>query len=173
MKISLKMTSLVYKEICTKLLVLYLNFSHCIALRKIIKRTKLFEFWARIYSLKSLNDSYCRKHIWRKLAHPHWPIFPANLPSWITHYPILMHDPICLNTLWWLPLVKHKSLLHTHILGSTVNGLVCPSGLPVTRYRRSIGPGPVRVLPVSWAEEVPFVFPESCLLCTPQGTKSS
>ena len=74
--------------------------------------------------------------------------------------PVLMHDPISLQTLWWPPLVEHQGLLQADVLIPCVDRLVGPRRLPVPRSGCPVRPDSVRVLPVSRAEEVPFLVPE-------------
>lgn len=76
-----------------------------------------------------------------------------------------MHDPICLETLWWLTLVKNQSFLHPNMLRATIDCFVSTSGLPIPRHSCSIRPHPIWVLPLSWAKEVPFIFSKVCFLC--------
>lgn len=96
----------------------------------------------------------------------------GGLSTWIISQAILMHDPIGLNALWWLALVKNKSFFHPNILRPAINCLVCPCGLPITWHSCSIRPNPIWVLPVSWGKEIPLIFPKLCLVCTTQNTQS-
>lgn len=76
-----------------------------------------------------------------------------------------MHNPIRLDPLRWPSFVKHERLLHPHILGPTVDCLVCACGFPITRHGCSVWPNPIWVLSVSWAKEIPFIFSKLCFLC--------
>lgn len=75
-----------------------------------------------------------------------------------------MHDPICLESLWWLTLVKHQSFLHTNMLRTTINCFICTSSLPIPRNCCSIGPHPIWILSLSWSEKIPFLFSKVCFI---------
>jgi len=74
--------------------------------------------------------------------------------------PVLMHDPISLQTLWWPPLVEHQGLLQSDVLIPCMDRLVGPRRLPVPGGGRPVGPDSVGVLPVPRGEEVPLSVPE-------------
>ncbi|BAT99050.1 hypothetical protein VIGAN_10042600 [Vigna angularis var. angularis] len=79
-----------------------------------------------------------------------------------------MHDPICLDTLWWLTPVKDQSFLDPNMLRATVDCFISTSGLPVPRHSCSIRPHPIWVLPLPWGKEVPFILSKVCFLCISQ-----
>lgn len=72
---------------------------------------------------------------------------------------IFMHNPISLHSFRRFPSVEDQSLLDTNLVvpGSQYR-LIGPSSLPVARSGGPVWSGPVRVLTVPWAEEVPFLF---------------
>ncbi|WVZ23363.1 hypothetical protein V8G54_001907 [Vigna mungo] len=58
--------------------------------------------------------------------------------------------------------------LHPHKLRSTIDCLVCASGLPIPRHCCSVRPHPVWVLSVSWTKEIPFIFSKLCFIWIPR-----
>lgn len=91
---------------------------------------------------------------------------------------IFVHDPISLHPLRGSSCVENQSLLHPHARLSTKRrrrrhyGLISTRSLPIPRSRRPVWPRTVRVLPIPWTEEVPFLIPKRRLLCFiyPQNT---
>lgn len=79
-----------------------------------------------------------------------------------------MHDPVGFLAFGGFASVEHERLLHAHLAVAIahVDGLVGPSGLPVSARRGSVGPGAVGVLSVPRRKEIPFSLPEQRLVCS-------
>lgn len=78
-----------------------------------------------------------------------------------------MHNPVHSISQRSSPTVEDQSPSMTRDGGLAGYQPVFPSGFPVTRFRSSVCPRAIRVLPVSWAEEEPFHVPfrKERLLC--------
>ena len=96
-------------------------------------------------------------------AHFHGTIMFVGLSCWVIQ-PIFMHDPISLDSLGGPALIKNKSFLDTKIFRPTIYCLISPRGLPISRYSCPVRPRPIGILPVSWAEKVPFLLSEFSFL---------
>lgn len=81
---------------------------------------------------------------------------------------ILMHYPVALLSLRSSPPVKNQRLFHPDkrtSLGAE-NLSILPRRLPVSSFRGPVRPETGGVLPVTEAEEVPFLLAHLCLFCS-------
>jgi len=78
---------------------------------------------------------------------------------------VLVHDPVCLDTLGGFAAVEHKRLLDSDVLArrSQQDGLVGAGGLPVAGSGGTVWAGAVGVLAIPRAEEVPLVLSKQSL----------
>lgn len=72
-----------------------------------------------------------------------------------------MHDPVGLSALGCAAKVEHQSLLHAYQKMSAIihHIPVLTCGLPIPLLSGSVGSYPRWILPVSQAEEIPFLLP--------------
>lgn len=80
--------------------------------------------------------------------------------------PVLMHDPVSLDSSGRPPTVEHEGFLHSDldlVPTGRQHGLVRSCGLPVAGRGRPVRPRPVRVLAVPGAEEVPLLLSKARL----------
>lgn len=89
----------------------------------------------------------------------------ATVLSGIIKKAILVHNPICFGAFGCFSHVKNEGFFDAHFPAFGGDDLVGSGGFPVTRPGYSVGSGPVWVLSVSRAEEVPFFLTEKRLAC--------
>lgn len=73
---------------------------------------------------------------------------------------ILMNNPIRFLSFRRSPLVENQSFLHPNQLLPPQNLSIFAGSFPVARCSSSVRPHPSRVLLISHAEKVPFLFPQ-------------
>lgn len=86
---------------------------------------------------------------------------------------VLVHDPVGFNPFGRFSAVEDERFLHPNFFlpPTDIYRLVCSSRFPVSRRGGAVGSHAVRVLPISRAEEVPFLLPEVSLTCTDHSIK--
>lgn len=71
-----------------------------------------------------------------------------------------MHNPVGFSSLRSFSDVENEGLFDADFSSFSRDDLVGAGGFPVAGAGDSIGPRPVRVFSVSWAEKVPFFLSE-------------
>ncbi len=81
---------------------------------------------------------------------------------------VLVHDPVGALAAGSATLVEDERLAEAEDLAGAGDLAILAGGLPVPGARRPVRPRPVRILPVSWAEEEPLqvTLRQERLLCT-------
>lgn len=82
--------------------------------------------------------------------------------------PVLMHDPVSLDSLGRFSSVENQSLLYPNMFAAILwsDRLVSSSCFPITTPSSPVRPGTIRVFPVTWREEIPFFLSKQCLVCS-------